>query len=158
MQLMFLTKLQRLKLSPKFFNWLLMVLVFLLKMSIVYSDQLMEHLHHSDAIDNFKTYTGTDSWWFIYIFVTPNQFVWAARCFEVLWWVAAGSFEGMLATGLLWFRTAGFSKDLYKSYKQSGIKLPLIPITVFISEVGEEIISSLPFYLGKKNSKYASTI
>lgn len=46
------------------------------------------------------------------------------------------------------FRASEFSKiSLYKSYKQTHLEFPLIPITVFTVKKCEEILSRLPFTL-----------
>lgn len=121
--------------------------------SIVYSDQLMEHLHPDDAIDQLQNIYKALIPGGLYVCSTPNQLSGphdVSKCFDE---VATGfHLKEYLATELYkLFRKAGFSKvSLYKSYKQITIELPLLPITLFMLKGGEEIVSGLPFPLRRR--------
>ncbi len=121
--------------------------------NIVYSDQLMEHLHPDDAIDQLQNIYKVLIPGGLYICSTPNQLSGphdVSRCFDE---VATGFHLKEYLVNELYnlFRQAGFSKvSLYKSYKQISVKIPLLPITVFMLKGCEEIISRLPFPLRRK--------
>ncbi len=121
--------------------------------NIVYSDQLMEHLHPDDAIDQLQNIYKVLIPGGLYICSTPNQLSGphdVSRCFDE---VATGFHLKEYLVNELYnlFRQAGFSKvSLYKSYKQISVKIPLLPITVFMLKRCEEIISRLPFPLRRK--------
>jgi ubiquinone/menaquinone biosynthesis C-methylase UbiE len=121
--------------------------------NIVYSDQLMEHLHPDDAIDQLQNIYKVLIPGGLYICSTPNQLSGphdVSMCFDE---VATGFHLKEYLVNELYnlFRQAGFSKvSLYKSYKQISVKIPLLPITVFMLKRCEEIISRLPFPLRRK--------
>jgi ubiquinone/menaquinone biosynthesis C-methylase UbiE len=121
--------------------------------NIVYSDQLMEHLHPDDAIDQLQNIYKVLLPGGLYICSTPNQLSGphdVSMCFDE---VATGFHLKEYLVNELYnlFRQAGFSKvSLYKSYKQISVKIPLLPITVFMLKRCEEIISRLPFPLRRK--------
>lgn len=121
--------------------------------SIVYSDQLMEHLHPDDAIDQLQNIYKALIPGGLYICSTPNRLSGphdVSMCFDE---VAKGfHLKEYLATEMYTlFRKAGFSKvSLYKSYKQIHIEIPLLPITVFMFKAGEEFLSVLPFSLRRR--------
>jgi ubiquinone/menaquinone biosynthesis C-methylase UbiE len=121
--------------------------------NIVYSDQLMEHLHPDDAIDQLQNIYKVLISGGLYICSTPNQLSGphdVSMCFDE---VATGFHLKEYLVNELYnlFRQAGFSKvSLYKSYKQISVKIPLLPITVFMLKRCEEIISRLPFPLRRK--------
>ena len=121
--------------------------------NIVYSDQLMEHLHPDDAIDQLQNIYKVLIPGGLYICSTPNQLSGphdVSMCFDE---VATGFHLKEYLVNELYnlFHQAGFSKiSLYKSYKQISVKIPLLPITVFMLKRCEEIISRLPFPFRKK--------
>lgn len=121
--------------------------------SIVYSDQLMEHIHPDDVIDQLHNIYKALIPGGLYICSTPNRLSGphdVSMCFDE---VATGfHLKEYLVTELYkLFREAGFSKvSTYKSYKQITIEILLIPITVFMFKSSEKLLSMIPFFLRRR--------
>ena len=115
--------------------------------SIVYSDQLMEHLHPDDAIEQLQNIHKALIPGGLYICNTPNYLSGrhdVTQCFDE---VATGFHlkEYLVTEMYQLFLKAGFSKvSLYKSYKQISIELPLVPITLFLFKLSEKVLIVLP--------------
>ncbi len=121
--------------------------------NIVYSHQLMEHLHPDDANDQLKNIYKALIPGGNYICITPNRLSGPHDVSKYFDEVATGFHLKEYTVSELYelFRTAGFSKiSLYKSYKQNHLKFPLFPMTVNTIKVCEEFLSRLPFSLRRK--------
>lgn len=120
---------------------------------IVYSHQLMEHLHPDDALDQLQHIYRVLAPGGIYICITPNQLSGPHDISQYFDEIATGFHlkEYKLTELYELFRQVGFSEvSLYKSYKNFHLKIPLFSLTVSLFRIVEYAISILPFFLRKK--------
>jgi len=120
---------------------------------IVYSHQLMEHLHPDDAIEQLQHIYRVLAPGGIYICITPNQLSGPHDISQYFDEIASGFHlqEYKLTELYNLFRRVGFSEvSLYKSYKTLHLKIPLFFLTVFLFRRIELAISILPFSLRRK--------
>ena len=121
--------------------------------NIVYSHQLMEHLHPDDANHQLQNIYNALSPGGIYICITPNRLSGPHDVSKYFDEVATGFHLKEYTVTELYelFRASGFVQiSLYKSYQQTHLELPLFPINVSMLKVGEEFLSGLPFSLKRK--------
>ena len=123
--------------------------------NIIYSHQLMEHLHPDDANDQLQNIYKVLTPGSIYICITPNRLSGPHDVSKHFDEVSTGFHLKKYTVTELYqlFRASEFSKiSLYKSFKQTYLEFPLIPVTVFIIKKCEEILSKLPFSLRRITS------
>ena len=124
---------------------------------IAYSNQLMEHLHPDDAVEQTQNIYHALAPGGIYICCTPNRLSGPADVSQGFDDVATGfHLKEYLATELFeLFRRAGFSKvKLCQGYKQAVYwETPLLPVTVRLFKACESILSRLPVKLRSVTSK-----
>jgi SAM-dependent methyltransferase len=121
--------------------------------NLVYSHQLMEHLHPDDALEQLQGIYRTLVPGGIYICITPNRLSGPHDVSQYFDELATGFHlkEYMLSELYKLFQEAGFSKvSLYKSYRTTDIQIPLFSITMFFFRVIEMLLMALPFPLRRK--------
>ncbi len=121
--------------------------------NLVYSHQLMEHLHPDDALEQLKGIYRVLVPGGIYICITPNRLSGPHDVSQYFDEFATGFHlkEYTLSELYKLFRDAGFSKvSLYKSYKAKDIQIPLFSITMFLFAIIEAFLMTLPFSLRRK--------
>jgi SAM-dependent methyltransferase len=121
--------------------------------NLVYSHQLMEHLHPDDALEQLQGIYRALVPGGIYICITPNRLSGPHDISQYFDELATGFHlkEYTLSELYKLFRDAGFSKvSLYKSYKTIDIQIPLFSITRFFFRVIEVLLMALPFPLRRK--------
>lgn len=121
--------------------------------NIVYSHQLMEHLHPDDAVEQLHAVCRTLLPGGSYICITPNKFSGPHDISRYFDKVATGFHlkEYTLSELYQLFRSAGFSKvSLYKSYKKFHLQIPLFSLTLLLFVVIESCLEVLPFPLRRK--------
>jgi ubiquinone/menaquinone biosynthesis C-methylase UbiE len=121
--------------------------------NLVYSHQLMEHLHPDDALEQltgiYRALVPGGS----YICITPNRLSGPHDVSQYFDELATGFHlkEYTLSEIYKLFRDAGFSKvSLYKSYRTTDIQIPLFSITMFLFAIIERLLMALPFPLRRK--------
>lgn len=120
---------------------------------LVYSHQLMEHLHPDDAYEQMQNIYKALKPGGIYICITPNRLSGPHDVSKYFDEVATGFHLKEYTVTELYqlFKAAGFSQmSLYKSYKRTHLKLPLLGITIAGFKACEGILSALPFKLRRK--------
>lgn len=120
---------------------------------IVYSHQLMEHLHPDDALDQLQHIYRVLAPGGIYICITPNQLSGPHDISQYFDEIATGFHlkEYRLTELYDLFRQVGFSKvSLYKSYRNFYFEIPLLFLTVSFFRATELGISNLPFFWRRK--------
>jgi ubiquinone/menaquinone biosynthesis C-methylase UbiE len=120
---------------------------------LVYSHQLMEHLHPDDAIAQLQHIYRVLAPGGIYICITPNQLSGPHDISQYFDEIATGFHlkEYKLTELYNLFRQVGFSRvSLYKSYKNFHLKIPLFFLTVYLFKLVESGVSILPFSLRRK--------
>lgn len=124
--------------------------------NIIYSDQLMEHLHPDDAIDQLHNICKALTPGGVYICRTPSRLSGphdVSQCFDE---VATGFHlkEYSITDLYKLFRTVGFTKiSIEKNFKGIHVKIPLFSLTRFAVKVIEKFISKLPFDWRRKIAK-----
>lgn len=121
--------------------------------NLAYSHQLMEHLHPDDALEQLQNIYTALSPKGLYICITPNRLSGPHDVSKYFDEVATGFHLKEYSVTELndLFRKVGFSKvNLYKSYKQNYLAIPLNPLTLSVFKGCEELLSILPFPLRRK--------
>ncbi|MDB9315915.1 class I SAM-dependent methyltransferase [Spirulina sp. CS-785/01] len=122
-------------------------------LDIVYSNQVIEHLHPEDALDQITSIFQVLALGGFLICITPHRlsgphdisqfFDQVATCFHLKEYSIKELYQVLYK--------AGFGKIwLYKSYKKTHFKLPLNPLTLTLVGAVEGIVGSLPFKLKRK--------
>ncbi|WP_317105212.1 class I SAM-dependent methyltransferase [Chroococcidiopsis sp. SAG 2025] len=120
---------------------------------IVYSNQLMEHLHPDDAFDQLKNIYKALKPGGLYICSTPNRLSGphdVSQCFDE---IATGFHlrEYLISELYKLFCEVGFSRVIFcKSQKRIHLELPLNPIVVSLIQVSEKVIGSFPYAVRRK--------
>jgi SAM-dependent methyltransferase len=120
---------------------------------LVYSHQLMEHLHPDDALEQLKGIYRALVPGGTYVCITPNRLSGPHDVSQYFDQVATGFHlkEYTLSELYRLFRDAGFSKvSLYKSHKTTDLQIPLFSITMFLFGMIEAALEALPFPLRRK--------
>jgi SAM-dependent methyltransferase len=120
---------------------------------IAYSHQLMEHLHPDDAIEQLHNIYKALAPGGMYICITPNRLSGPHDISKYFDEVATGFHLKEYTVTELYqlFREVGFSKvSLCKSHKLTHVEFRLMPVTVPIFGLLEQVLSSLPFDLRRK--------
>jgi ubiquinone/menaquinone biosynthesis C-methylase UbiE len=121
--------------------------------NLVYSHQLMEHLHPDDAVEQLQAVCRVLVPGGTYICITPNRLSGPHDVSQHFDEVATGFHlkEYLLSELYQLFRAAGFSKvSLYKSYKTTHLQIPLFSITIWLFMAIESFLQLLPFRLRRK--------
>jgi predicted SAM-dependent methyltransferase len=124
--------------------------------NVIYSDQLMEHLHPEDAIEQLQNIYNALAPGGVYICHTPNQLSGShdvSGCYDE---IATGfHLHEYLVTELYaLFKKIGFSQiSYYKSTEKLQIKIPLTSITRNIFQLGENFTIAVSVFFKKKNSE-----
>lgn len=124
--------------------------------STIYSNQLMEHLHPEDAIEQLQNIYKALKPGGVYICNTPNRLSGphdVSQCFDE---IATGFHlkEYLISEMYELFKEAGFSQiSLYKIYKEIYVKIPLSRFTVFFIKILENILIQLPYSLRRTLAK-----
>jgi SAM-dependent methyltransferase len=120
---------------------------------VVYSDQLMEHLHPEDAIEQLQNIYKALNPGGVYICHTPNRLSGPhdiSGCYDE---TATGfHLQEYLITDLYnLFKKVGFSQmSYYKSTEKFQIKIPLTPTMMKIIELSEHTLLKIPYSLRRK--------
>jgi SAM-dependent methyltransferase len=124
---------------------------------IVYSNQVIEHLHPDDALEQIKSiYKVLNPRGGVYVCITPHRlsgphdisqyFDEIATCFHLKEYTIAELYE--------MFCKAGFSQVyLYKSRKTTHFKIPLNPATLSAIKILENTVGMMPFDLRQRVAK-----
>jgi len=119
--------------------------------NIAYSNQLMEHLHPDDVIEQLHNIYNSLTPGGCYICSTPNRLIGPSDVSEGFDDVSMGFHLKEYSATELYdiFKQSGFSKIyLHQGFKQYiNFNTPLTPITVFIFKIYENMLSILPFPL-----------
>jgi SAM-dependent methyltransferase len=120
---------------------------------IIYSHQVIEHLHPDDAVDQLKNIYQVLTPGGIYICITPNRLSGPHDVSKHFDQVATGLHLKEYTVTELYqlFRAAGFSNiSYYKSYQNHHLALPLISVTVLGLKVIETLLQILPYLLRRE--------
>lgn len=124
---------------------------------VAFSDQLMEHLHPDDAVEQLGNIYDALAPGGTYICVTPNRLIGPRDISAGFDKVATGfHLKEYLPTELAdIFVLAGFSKRyLLQGFKQQiSWNAPLVPATVFLFAVVESLLKILPFPIRSLGAK-----
>lgn len=120
--------------------------------NIIYSNQLMEHLHPGDALEQLRNIYNALAINGIYICITPNRFYGPSDISAYFDEVATGfhlkEYTIKELSGL--FKTVGFSKvQVMLGYNGFFLLLPVFPFRLF-----EGLLNKLPLSLCKKLSRW----
>jgi len=124
--------------------------------NVIYSDQLMEHLHPEDAIEQLQNIYNALAPGGVYICHTPNRLSGPhdiSGCYDE---IATGfHLQEYLVTDLYaLFKKVGFSQiSYYKSTEKLQIKIPLTSITRTIFQLSENLLLQFPYSLRRKIAK-----
>jgi SAM-dependent methyltransferase len=121
--------------------------------TVAYSHQLMEHLHPNDAAEQLQNLYHALAPDGVYICITPNRLSGPHDISRYFDETATGFHLKEYTVIELYdlFRQVGFSRvNLYKSYKQSYLSIPLNPLTGALFQAVEGALSILPFSLRRK--------
>lgn len=115
---------------------------------VAYSDQLMEHLHPDDSLEQLKNIYKSLAPGGVYICITPSRLTGPHDISKYFDPIATG-FHLKEYTVIELFnlmRKVGFSKlELYKHYKGNYFRFPFLPFKVF-----ERIIGAIPYRLRRR--------
>ena len=120
---------------------------------VVYSHQLMEHLHPEDAMEQLQNIYRSLAPGGVYICITPNRLSGPHDVSHHFDEIARGLHLKEYTVTELYelFRIVGFSKvGYYKSYQKTHLKIPLLPVTVIMLRGLEGFLELLPHLFRQK--------
>jgi len=115
---------------------------------VVYSHQLMEHLHPDDAIEQLQNIYRSLAPGGVYICITPNRLSGPHDVSKHFNEIASGLHLKEYTVTELYeiFRIVGFLQvSYYKSYQKNHLEIPLLPLTVAMLRGLERCLELLPY-------------